>query len=117
MIFIHIVIIQKKRFDLVVGNPPYIRFQFSTDQQGGRKIFSIKQIEIFQIHQCMGILCCWFLPILKDRGGKITCFYQQKFTGVLLVTEKLVHFLHKANIISFEKLLFPDIQQEVVLLL
>jgi adenine-specific DNA methylase len=29
----------------------------------------------------------------------------------------LAHFFHKINIISFEKLVFPDIQQEVVLLL
>src|SRR5690606_25663859 len=29
----------------------------------------------------------------------------------------LAHFYNKINIISFEKLIFPDIQQEVVLLL
>jgi adenine-specific DNA methylase len=31
--------------------------------------------------------------------------------------EFLAHFYNKINIISFEKLVFPDIQQEVVLLL
>ena len=51
---------------------------------------------------------------------KLVLFYQPKYFKFLmlnLLREFLAHFYNKINIVSFEKLVFPDIQQEVVLLL
>ena len=58
--------------------------------------------------------------LLKDKGGRIGFVLPAEILQVSFAQQLrkfLAHYYNKINIISFEKLVFPDIQQEVVLLL
>ena len=58
--------------------------------------------------------------LLKDEGGKIGFVLPAEVLQVsyaLQLRQFIAQFYNKINIISFEKLVFQDIQQEVVLLL
>jgi adenine-specific DNA methylase len=58
--------------------------------------------------------------LLKDEGGKIGFVLPAEILQVSYAKQLrafLAHFFNKINIVSFQKLVFPNIQQEVVLLL
>jgi adenine-specific DNA-methyltransferase len=57
--------------------------------------------------------------LLKEKGkiGFVIPAELLQVSYAQQLREFLAHFYNKINIISFEKLVFPDIQQEVVLLL
>ena len=58
--------------------------------------------------------------LLKDQGGKIGFVLPAEILQVSFAQQLrnfIAHYYNKINIISFEKLVFPNIQQEVVLLL
>lgn len=58
--------------------------------------------------------------LLKDTGGKIGFVLPAEILQVSFAQQLrnfIAHFYNKINIISFAKLVFPNIQQEVVLLL
>ena len=58
--------------------------------------------------------------LLKDTFGRIGFVLPAEILQVSFAQQLrnyLAHFFNKINIISFEKLVFPHIQQEVVLLL
>lgn len=111
-----------KRFDLIVGNPPYIRYQFFDREQ---------QIEAAEVFERAGLTYskltnAWVSFVvgssllLKDKGGKIGFVLPAEILQVSFAQQLrkfISHFYNKINIISFEKLVFPNIQQEVVLLL
>lgn len=112
----------KDRFDLVVGNPPYIRYQFfDTEQQiAAEQIFIKAGLKYSRLTNAWVSFVIGSSLLLKESGGKIGFvlpaeILQVSFAGQLRTF--LAHFFNKINIISFEKLVFPNIQQEVVLLL
>lgn len=110
-----------ERFDLVVGNPPYIRYQyFDKDQQiEAGKIFKKAGLKYSKLTNAWVSFVIGSSLLLKEKGKigfvvpaeLLQVSYAQQLRGFL------AHFYNKINIISFEKLVFPDIQQEVVLLL
>ncbi len=112
----------KDRYDLVIGNPPYIRYQFfDTEQQvAAEKIFSTAGLKYSRLTNAWVSFVIGSSLLLKEKGGKIGFvlpaeILQVSFAGQL--RKFLAHYFNKINIISFEKLIFPHIQQEVVLLL
>jgi len=111
-----------KRFDLVVGNPPYIRYQFFDRQQQieARDIFVKAGLTYSKLTNAWVSFVVGSSLLLKDKGGKIGFVLPAEILQVSFAQQLrifLSHFYNKINIISFEKLVFPDIQQEVVLLL
>lgn len=112
----------EKRFDLVVGNPPYIRFQFfdRNQQAEAGDIFIRAGLKYSKLTNAWVSFVVGSSLLLKDNGGKIGFVLPAEILQVsfaLQLRRFLAHFYNKINIISFEKLVFPDIQQEVVLLL
>ena len=112
----------EKRFDLVVGNPPYIRFQFfDRDQQAeAGNIFIKAGLTYSKLTNAWVSFVVGSSLLLKEKGGKIGFVLPAEILQVsfaLQLRQFLAKFYNKINIISFEKLVFPDIQQEVVLLL
>lgn len=110
-----------QRFDLIIGNPPYIRYQFFDKQQ---------QIEAGDIFIKAGLTYskltnAWVSfvigsSLLLKENGKIGFVLPAEILQVSFAQQLrnfLAKFYNKINIISFEKLVFPNIQQEVVLLL
>lgn len=111
-----------KRFDLVVGNPPYIRYQFfdRTQQIEASDIFIRAGLTYSKLTNAWVSFVVGSSLLLKESGGKIGFVLPAEILQVSFAQQLrnfLAHFYNKINIISFEKLVFPDIQQEVVLLL
>lgn len=109
------------RFDLIIGNPPYIRYQyFSKEQQGlASQIFTNVDLKYSKLTNAWVSFVVGSSQLLKEQG-KIAFVLPAEVLQVSYakqLREFLAHFYNKINIVSFEKLVFPEIQQEVVLLL
>jgi adenine-specific DNA methylase len=112
----------EKRFDLVVGNPPYIRYQFFNREQQieAGDIFIRAGLTYSKLTNAWVSFVVGSSLLLKDKGGKIGFVLPAEILQVSFAQQLrnfIAHFYNKINIISFEKLVFPNIQQEVVLLL
>jgi len=111
-----------KRFDLILGNPPYIRFQFfdRLQQAEAGDIFVKAGLTYSKLTNAWVSFVVGSSLLLKEEGGKIGFVLPAEILQVSFAQQLrnfIAHFYNKINIISFEKLVFPDIQQEVVLLL
>jgi len=110
-----------KKFDLVVGNPPYIRYQyFQEDQQNEAiKVFNKAKLKYSKLTNAWVSFVVGSSLLLKSKGkiGFVLPAELLQVSYAQQLREFLARFYNKINIISFEKLVFPDIQQEVVLLL
>lgn len=110
-----------QRFDLIVGNPPYIRYQyFPAEQQNEAiKIFNRAKLKYSKLTNAWVSFVVGSSLLLKKKGkiGFVIPAELLQVSYAQQLREFLAHFYNKINIISFEKLVFPDIQQEVILLL
>jgi len=109
------------KFDLVIGNPPYIRYQYFSKQQQelAEEIFSKSKLKYSKLTNAWVSFVVGSSQLLKEKG-KIAFVLPAEVLQVSYaqqLREFLSHFYNKINIVSFEKLVFPEIQQEVVLLL
>ena len=110
-----------KRFDLVVGNPPYIRYQYFQEEQQNEaiKVFNRAKLKYSKLTNAWVSFIVGASLLLKEKG-KIGFVIPAEILQVSYAKQLrgfLAHFYNRINIISFEKLVFPNIQQEVVLLL
>lgn len=109
----------KKKYDFIVGNPPYIRYQYLTEEQ--REIFS--NILTAQGMKSNKLINAWvgFLvactQLLNDNG--VVAFVIPAEILQVAYAEDLRLFLSnqysKITLITFEKLVFPNIEQEVLI--
>lgn len=111
----------KKKFDLIVGNPPYIRYQYFDKQQQeyAKQIFDNASLKYSKLTNAWVSFVVGSSLSLKNTG-KIGFVLPAEILQVSYaqpLREFLALFYNKINIISFKQLVFPDIQQEVVLLL
>lgn len=110
-----------QKFDLVVGNPPYIRYQYfdKNQQTEADKIFKKAELKYSKLTNAWVSFIVGSSLLLKEKGkiGFVVPAELLQVSYAQQLREFLAHFYNKINIISFEKLVFPDIQQEVVLLL
>ena len=105
-------------FDLILGNPPYIRYQYLTEKQ--REIQS--QILVSHGMKSNKLINAWvgFLVActqMLSPNGKIAFVVPAEILQVAYA-EDLRLFLSnqfsKITLITFEKLVFPEIEQEVL---
>lgn len=111
-----------QRFDLIVGNPPYIRYQFfdRNQQLEAAKIFEKADLKYSKLTNAWVSFVVGSSLLLKNSGGKIAFVLPAEVLQVSYAQQLrnfIASYFNKINIISFEKLVFPSIQQEVVLLL
>jgi adenine-specific DNA-methyltransferase len=109
-----------RRFDVVIGNPPFIRFQHFSEER--RKV-------AFQLMNRLGLhpnrltnawvpFVCVSAMLLKPRG-RLAMVVPAELMQVSYTSELrlfLSEYFCRLVLITFRKLVFPDIQQEVVLL-
>jgi len=112
----------KQRFDLVIGNPPYIRYQFfdRNQQVEAADIFIKAGLTYSKLTNAWVSFVVGSSLLLKEHGGKIGFVLPAEILQVsyaLQLRKFIAQYFNNINIISFEKLVFPNIQQEVVLLL
>jgi adenine-specific DNA methylase len=109
------------RFDLIIGNPPYIRYQFfEFDQQvQAEKIYCKAALKYSKLSNAWVSFVVGSSLLLKD-SGKIAFVLPAELLQVSYAKQLrtfLASFFNSIYIISFKELVFPDIQQEVVLLM
>jgi len=109
------------RYDVVIGNPPFIRYQnFPEDHRD----------KAFKMMNAMGLspnkLTNIWVPFLVlsanalNKNGKLGMVIPAELFQVKYAAETrifLSKFFSRITIVTFKKLVFSDIQQEVVLLL
>jgi adenine-specific DNA-methyltransferase len=109
------------KFDLIVGNPPYIRYQYFDEEQQkeAAKVFDRAQLKYSKLTNAWVSFVVGSSLLIKEKGkiGFVIPAELLQVSYAQQLREFLARFYNKINIISFEKLVFPDIQQEVVLLL
>lgn len=111
----------KERFDLIVGNPPFIRYQYYDEEQQklAEIIFKKAGLKRTKLTNAWVTFVVGSSLLLKENG-KIGFVIPSELLMVKYA-KQLRQYLstnfNKINIISFENLVFEEIQQEVVLLL
>ena len=111
----------KNKYGLIVGNPPYIRYQYfnKEQQENAGTIFNSANLKYSKLTNAWVSFVVGASLMLKEQG-KIGFVLPAEILQVSYaqpLREYLARTFNKINIISFKKLIFPDIQQEVVLLL
>jgi len=110
-----------QKFDLVIGNPPYIRYQFfdRKQQKMADEIFTRAQLKYSKLTNAWVSFVIGSSLLLKEKGkiGFVLPAELLQVSFAQQLREFLAHFYNKINIISFKTLVFPEIQQEVILLL
>ena len=109
---------KKEQYDLIVGNPPYIRYQYLSEKQ--REL----QADILESHgmKANKLINAWvaFLVAnvqLLSAHGKIAFVIPAEILQVAYAEELrlfLANNLSSITLVTFEKLVFPDIEQEIV---
>lgn len=111
----------KQRFDLIVGNPPFIRYQYydSKQQELATKIFKNAGLKRSKLTNAWVTFVIGSTLLLKETGkiGFVLPSELLQVTYAQQVRNFLAQTFNKINIISFENLVFEEIQQEVVILL
>lgn len=111
----------KDKFDLIIGNPPYIRYQYLSKKQhdAAKKIYSKADLEYTKLSNSWVSFVVGSSLMLKEKGklGFVIPAELLQVSYAKNLREYLSAFFNKINIISFKKLVFPSIQQEVLLLL
>lgn len=106
------------RYDLILGNPPYIRYQYLQEKQ------RIEMSKILTEHGMKPnkLINTWVGFIvacvhLLSENGKIAFVVPAEILQVVYAEDLrlfLANELSKITLLTFEELVFPDIEQEVV---
>jgi len=111
----------EKKFNLIIGNPPYIRYQFfnKEQQKAAEKIFQRANLKYSKLTNAWVSFLIGSSFLLKGNGkiGFVLPAELLQVSYARQLRDYLSHFYNKINIISFQELVFPKIQQEVILLL
>jgi adenine-specific DNA methylase len=110
-----------KKYDLVIGNPPYIRYQYfdKTQQENAQKIYERANLTYTKLSNAWVSFVVGASLLLKEKS-KIAFVLPAELLQVSYahkLRKYLSAYFNKINIISFQELIFPEIQQEVILLL
>ena len=107
-----------KTYDLILGNPPYIRYQYLKESQ--REC----QAQILTSHGMKSnkLINAWVAFMVASvqmlsKRGKIAFVIPAEILQVAYAEDLrlyLANHLAKITLITFEQLVFPDIEQEVV---
>lgn len=111
----------KKKYDLIVGNPPYIRYQYFNrlQQIEAEKIFQRANLKYSKLANSWVSFVVGSSILLKEIGkmGFVLPAEILQVSYAKTLRNYLSYFFNKITIISFKTLVFPYIQQEVILLL
>lgn len=109
---------KSSQYDLILGNPPYIRYQYLTEEQ--RKIQSniltthgMKANKLINAWVAFVVACVQML----SENGKIAFVLPAEILQVAYAEDLrlyLSNHLQKITLIAFEELVFPNIEQEVI---
>ena len=114
-------LMQGSGYDAVVGNPPFIRFQYF-DKQARERAFQLLKAVGYRPN---GLANAWaaFVQLAAELvrdGGRLAMVVPAELLQVQYAAElreRLPMLFDAVSVIAFDRLVFPAIQQEVLLLL
>ncbi len=111
----------KNKYDLIIGNPPYIRYQYFDKKQREEtiKIFSRAGIKYSKLMNAWTGFVVSSTLMIKEKG-KLAFVLPAEILQVgyaKQIRRFLSNNFNKISIVSFRKLIFPSAQQEIVLIL
>ena len=114
-------LLKGRKYDVAAGNPPFIRFQYFDRQERDR---AFRLVNSFG-YRPTGLANAWITfvqlsaELLRD-GGRLAMVVPAELLQVKYAAElryRLPMMFEDVYIVAFDELVFPGIQQEVVLLL
>lgn len=114
-------IIKDEKFNIIVGNPPYIRYQYLTEEQRNEQSIILKNNGM----KSNKLINAWVSFVVAsvqmlNRNGKLGLVIPAELMQVAYA-EELRRFLmiqfQRMTIVTFRELVFPNVEQEVVILL
>ena len=111
-------VLGSNQFDLILGNPPYIRYQYLSENQRKTqaKILTshgMKSNKLINTWVAFFVAC---VQLLSEKG-KIAFVVPAEILQVAYAEDLRLYLsnnLAKITLITFKQLVFPDIEQEVV---
>ncbi|MBC2456606.1 N-6 DNA methylase [Clostridium beijerinckii] len=113
--------IKNTKYDLIVGNPPYIRYQYLTEEQ--RAVQSdILVHNGMKSNKLINAWVCFLVSAVEllNEDGKIAFVIPAEILQVAYAEDLrffLSNVLEQITIITFQELVFENIEQEVVVLI
>lgn len=112
---------EKKQYDVVIGNPPFIRYQ-NFDEEYRTVAFSLMKKHGFKPSRLTNIWLPFLLLACKalKPGGRVGMVIPAELFQVDYAAEArlfLSTYFENLNLVTFKKIVFDDIQQEVILLM
>jgi adenine-specific DNA-methyltransferase len=108
-------------YDVVLGNPPFIRFQYFDDESRKKAFFHLRNATYSptKLANAWAAFVQLSIELLKE-GGRLAMVLPAELLQIGYASElrkRLSAQFSHIVIVGFKKLVFPEIQQEVVLLL
>ncbi len=115
------VLLEGRKYDVAVGNPPFIRFQYFDSGERDRAFRLVGSAG----YKPTGLANAWitFVQLAAELlcdGGRLAMVVPAELLQVKYAAElryRLPMLFEDVYIVAFDELVFPQIQQEVVLLL
>lgn len=113
--------LRTRGFDAVVGNPPFIRFQYFNSESRELAFHHLRAAGYHptKLANAWAAFVQLSIELLKD-GGRLAMVVPAELLQVKYAAElrrRLASHFDHLILVAFKKLIFPEIQQEVVLLL
>lgn len=109
------------RYDVVIGNPPFVRYQDFPEDQRQQAFGLMRRIGLdpSRLSNAWLPFLAISTALLTEKGRLALVIPAELFqVGYAAeVRQHLAQYFPQINIVTFQRLVFPDIQQEVVLIL
>ncbi|RZM23316.1 MAG: class I SAM-dependent methyltransferase [Pedobacter sp.] len=114
-------VLQAEKFDVVLGNPPFIRFQYFQEESRDIAFGHLRDAgyKPTKLANAWAAFVQLSIELLKP-GGRLAMVLPAELLQVQYASELRSRFVASFEhivLIGFKQLIFPEIQQEVVLLL
>lgn len=111
----------RKKFDVVLGNPPYVRFQVLDSKQKD----SFREVSSRTGYAISALASTWAPFVMHgasflNKGGRLAFVLPAELLTVNYAASIRAFLLSEFNditIVTFDRQVFPEVQEEVVLLL